>query len=450
MKSLRTRLLVVASLVLAVFMLLCGAGLEKAFRSSAEQVQHDKMQGLIYALLAAAESDENGELSVPTGALPDSRLARVDSGLDALIFDEHGNVVWASPGFTGAVPTLQAPEIGNTIFRDLGNEFALTYGVRWVSDSSTLNLFGGTPKPRRFTVAIIEDKTAYRAQLAVFRQTLWVGLGSSSIALMLVQILVLSWGLAPLRRLAAEVHRIEAGLQPRILSSYPTELTPLTEGLNVMIQSERSQQMRHRNALGDLAHSLKTPLAVLRGVVENIPPTYQKLRSQFEEPLQRLQDITEYQLKRASAAGRRTLSEPIAPRPIAERTIAALTKVHAQKRIEFINDVPERLRLRVDDGDLYELFGNLLDNASKYCRKRVRIVASIEDRRVRIDVDDDGTGFPPDAEELLKRGVRADSLTPGQGIGLAQVADIVALNDGVIELMHSELGGARVRMSWPV
>jgi two-component system sensor histidine kinase PhoQ len=449
MKSLRTRMLVVASFVLVIFMVLCGAGLEQAFRSSAEQVQHDKMQGLVYALLGAAESSESGGLTIPSGALPDSRLSRVDSGLDALIFDDHGTLVWSSPGFTGSIPPVQAPQLGNTIFRDLGADFVLTYGFRWVGDSA-LQLFGSTPKPRRYTIAIIEDKTAYRAQLAAFRQTLWIGLGSSSIALILVQIMVLSWGLSPLRRLASEVHRIEAGLQPRLASSYPTELMPLAEGLNAMIQSERSQQTRYRNALGDLAHSLKTPLAVLRGVVEVIPPSYGKLRRQFEEPLQRLQDITDYQLKRAGTAGRRTLSEPIAPRPIAERTIAALTKVYASKLIDFSNEIPEKLRLRIDDGDLYELFGNLLDNAAKYCTRQVRIAATVSERRVQIHIDDDGPGFPPDAEALLTRGVRADSLTPGQGIGLAQVADIVELNDGSIELQRSELGGGRVHISWPI
>jgi two-component system sensor histidine kinase PhoQ len=345
--------------------------------------------------------------------------------------------------------SLRAPDIGAKAFSEIEDHFALAYGVRWVGESPTLHLFGGSPKPRRYTVAVIEDRDIYNAQFAAFRQTLWVGLGGSAIALLIVQVLVLSWGLSPLQRLAREVQRIEKGETTRIESSYPTELTPIVEGLNTMIHNERGQQTRYRNALGDLAHSLKTPLAVLRGLIESTR-LEAPARKQFEEPMQRLQDITDYQLKRASAAGRRTLSEPVAPLPIVEKTIAALAKVYKDKNIRFVNEVPERLRLRADSGDLYELFGNLLDNAAKWCRSEVRIAIQTNARRVQIDVDDDGAGFPDGADKLLQRGVRADSRTPGQGIGLATVADIVALNEGHIELLRAPSGGARVRVSWPI
>ena len=449
MRSLRTRMLVVATCVLAAFMLLCGAGLEQAFRSSALQVQRDKMQGVVYSLLGAAESDQDGALTMPEGSVPEPRLSRMDSGLEALIFDDKGNAVWRSPNFSGAVPKLLAPAIGAAIFNDDGGHFTLTYGVRWAGENPTLNLFGSAPKPRRYTVAVLEDKDAYWAQIKAFRQTLWVGLGGSSAALLLVQALVLGWGLAPLQRLAREVSRIENGDQTQIESHYPNELKPVTESLNAMIQNERNQQTRYRNALGDLAHSLKTPLAVLRGLIEG-PRVPLPFRQQFEEPLRRLQEITDYQLKRASAAGRRTLSEPLAPAPIVEKTIAALGKVYADKRIRYGVEIPERLRVRADAGDLYEVLGNLLDNASKWCRSEVRISMAIRDRRVLFQIDDDGPGFPENAAELLKRGVRADSRTPGQGIGLATVADIVALNEGSIELLRSPKGGGRVLVDWPI
>ncbi len=449
MRSLRTRMLVVASCVLVAFMLLCGAGLEQAFRSSALQVQRDRMQGVVYSLLGAAESDQDGALVIPEASVPEPRLARMDSGLEGLIFDDKGSVVWRSPNFSGPVPKLLAPGVGATIFDEQPDRFTLTYGVRWAGENPTLNLFGSAPKPRNYTVAILEDKAGYQAQIKAFRQTLFAGLGGGSAALLLVQILVLGWGLSPLQRLAREVGRIESGDQTQIESRYPTELMPVTASLNAMIQNERNQQTRYRNALGDLAHSLKTPLAVLRGLVE-MPTLPQTTRRQFEEPLNRLQEITDYQLKRASAAGRRTLSEPISPAPIVVKTIAALGKVYADKRIRFVTEIPERLRVRADAGDLYELLGNLLDNASKWCKSEVRIAITARERRIRFEIDDDGPGFPDNAGELLKRGMRADSLTPGQGIGLATVADIVALNEGRIELLRSPKGGGRVMVDWPV
>lgn len=450
MRSLRTRLLVVASCVLAAFLAVCAEGLTQAFRSSALQVQRDRMEAMVLALLGAAESTDNGTLTIPSGELPEPRFARVDSGLEALIFNESGGVVWRSPNFTGDAPEVLAPAIGVMDFNRIGKRFAMIYGVRWVGEANSPHPFGGSiSKSHRYTVAVFENADSYNAQLAVFSRTLWIGLGASGVVLILVQLLVLRWGLVPLQRLATEMHRIEAGDQARIEGRYPTELTPVAEGINAMIQNERSQQTRYRNALGDLAHSLKTPLAVLRGLVETTRFDT-ATRAQFEDPLQRLQDITDYQLKRASTAGRRALSEPIAPRPIVEKTLAALTKVYADKRIVFGDDVPERLRLRADAGDLYELFGNLLDNAAKWCRERVNITVVSSGRRVQIDVDDDGPGFPEQAEALLRRGVRADSRTPGQGIGLATVADIVTANEGSIEFLRSPLGGGRVRIGWPI
>lgn len=443
MKSLRTRLLLVATLVLMVFMLLCGAGLDQAFRSSALQTQRDKMQGLVYALLGAAESDERDMLTIAAGALPDPRLARVQSGLEALIFNERGKVIWRSPNFAGTVPQLQAPEIGETLFNEIGERFTLTYGLRWVSDAGGIRLFANKPKPQRYTIAVLEDDGAYRSQLVSFRRVLWTWLGGAGAALILVQVLVLGWGLNPLRRLVRELRGVEAGTQSRIEAGYPTELTPLAEGLNTMIAAERNQQTRYRNALDDLAHSLKTPLAVLRGLVDD-DTLDDGARERLREPVDRMQAITNHQLRKAAAAGRRSLADPVPLKPLVAKISAAIGKVYAAKQIAFDIEVPDALRIRADEGDLYELLGNLLDNAGKWCKGRVRFSATLAARRLQLVIEDDGPGFPPDADKLLERGVRADSITPGQGIGLGAVAELVKVYDGSIELGRAALGGGRV------
>ena len=270
MKSLRTRLLVVATLILVVFMLLCGAGLDQAFRSTSIQVQRDKQQGLIFALLGTAEFDDDGSVRINAASLPDLRLGRVQSGLEALVFNERGKVIWRSPSFSGTVPELLAPEVGASLFSEFDERFAMTYGVRWVTETSGLRFLGGGKRRQfRYTVAIMEDKADYHAQLKAFRRVLWTWLGGAAVALILVQVAVLSWGLAPLRKLVRELRGVESGQQSRIEAGYPDELTPLAEGLNTMIAAERNQQGRYRNALDDLAHSLKTPLAVLRGLLED-------------------------------------------------------------------------------------------------------------------------------------------------------------------------------------
>jgi two-component system sensor histidine kinase PhoQ len=445
MKSLRTRLLVAASGVLAIFMLLCGAGLEQAFRSSAQQAVKDRQQGLIFGLIGASDPNDNDTLSIDNNALPDPRLKRVQSGLEAVVYNERNKVVWRSPSFTQKdLPPLPAPAVGTSVFTELDDRFALTYGLRWVPENSGgLHLFASKPRAQRYTVAILEDKTGYRDQLHTFRRVLWSWLGGFAVALLAVQVLVLRWGLTPLPKLVGELRRIETNEQTRIEGTYPTELTPLASGLNAMIAAERSQQQRYRNALDDLAHSLKTPLAVMRGLVDD--STFDgAARERLREPVDRMQRLTEHQLRKAATAGRRTFLEPVPLQPIIDKIAGAIGKVYAAKSIRFDISVAEALRVRADEGDLYELLGNLMDNAGKWCKGTVAVTADVSLRRLSLRIDDDGPGFPPESSQLLERGVRADSLTPGQGIGLGAAAELVKVYDGEIELGRSPLGGGRV------
>jgi two-component system sensor histidine kinase PhoQ len=433
MTSLRARQLFAASLVLTAFIALCGAGLEQAFHNSSLQAEEDKLQGLAYALLGAAEANTNGDLAVPQTRLPDPRLARPQSGLQAAIIDERGGLIWGSPSLADEWPLPLALEVGTWHFEERDQWFTLTFGLRWLDRADA---------PRRYTLLILENDDAFETQLSTYRRTLWGWLGGAALALLAVQLLVLRWSLMPLRTLASELRGIEAGTQGQIESVYPSELTPLTEALNRMMQAERNQQTRYRNALGDLAHSLKTPLAVLHGVAEEDGDA--SIKNKLREPLGRIQQIADYQLRKAATAGRRTLSDPVALRPLAEKIAAALQKVYADKGVRFTIAVAAGMRLRADEGDLYELIGNLLDNAAKWCGQQVQFGASISGHDVELTVDDDGPGFPEDADKLLGRGVRADEHVPGQGIGLAAVNDLIGVYDGAIALQRGPLGGGRV------
>lgn len=418
---------------------MCGAGLEQAFVESALQSQRNRMQGLVYALIGAAQPESGDVLNITAAALPDPRLSRIDSGLEAIIFNNHGKAVWRSPSLSGPLPKVVAPAVGVSILRQEGRDFVFSFGIRWLTS---------TRQSQRYTIALVEDRGGYKAQLNAFRRTLWVSLGTAALMLIVVQFFLLRWGLSPLRRLAREIREIETGRRSRIEGEYPLELMPLANNLNAMIGNERSQLTRYRNALGDLAHSLKTPLAVMRGIYDNLGEV-EPFRQQMKEPLERMEDIAEYQLRRAATASRRILSEPLLLRPLAEKTIGALTKVYADRSIAFENAIDDRLRVRADQDDLYEILGNLLDNACKWTSSRIRIRALPGDDAL-LEVEDDGAGFPDHPNTLLSRGVRADTRTAGQGIGLATVADIVRLNDGRIVLDASpDLGGARVRIYWP-
>jgi len=442
MMSLQSRLLLSASFVLLAFLALCGAGLESAFRRAALGAQEDRMRGLVYALLGAAEPDARGALELNDGDLPEPRLMRRESGLEAAIFDEAGLVLWRSPSQSGALPLVIGPEVGNWKLERIGDlgRFGLSFGLRWIEADD---------RPKRYTVLVLEEPQAYEAQLATFRRTLWLWLAAAAAALLGALVLVLRWGLLPLRVLVGELRDVEAGARSQIDAPYPREITPLTGALNAMIRHERSQLQRYRNALGDLAHSLKTPLAVLRGLSgdERLQRDTQR---QIDEQVTRMQQIADHQLSRAAIAGRRALAQPVAVRPIAAKLAAALAKVYADKSLAFELAVAPGLLGRVDSGDLHELLGNTLDNAAKWARGRVRLRAGRAGAQLELEVEDDGPGFPPEAERLLGRGVRADGRVPGQGLGLAAVAEMLGAYEGEIRLDRSDaLGGARVAMRIP-
>ncbi len=444
MNSLRARLLLAATFILAAFVVLTALALERAYSGHAEQAEQDKLQGLVYALLGAADSDDQGLLKVNEGELRDPRLIHPDSGLYALILDEVGDVIWQSPSLLDYLSVAPAHDVGVWRFRTITSMdgrslFALSLGVNWTTGDKT----------RRYSFIVVENRANFVAQGNRFRRALWLWLAIPASLLLVLQWLVLRWGLSPLKQLTVELRKIEAGRQNVIEGNYPDEIRPLTLGLNAMLRNERQQQTRYRNALDDLAHSLKTPLAVLTGETEraDLPPG---LQPRLRENLARMRQIVDYQLKRAAAAGGQRLSAPVLVRPLAEKICAALAKVYHQKGIRYEVELPPRLGWRMDEGDLMEILGNLMDNASKWCRRVVRISLDTQGPMAWLVIEDDGPGFPENAALLLKRGVRADNQVEGQGIGLAVVAEILQAYEGEIQLGRSALGGGQVRLVLPL
>jgi two-component system sensor histidine kinase PhoQ len=245
-----------------------------------------------------------------------------------------------------------------------------------------------------------------------------------------------------LRKVANELHSIEQGKQESLHGNYPAELRGLTGNLNTLLAHERAQQQRYRNALADLAHSLKTPLAVLQGTADDA--------ASVREQVNRMQQSVDYQLQRAATAGRGGLNSPLEIQPLLDSLLQALHKVHADKAVSVQQHIREGLMVRADKGDLTELLGNLLDNAFKWCQQQVLLRAELADKQFVLQVEDDGKGIAPEqAEDILSRGMRADESVPGHGIGLAMVRDIVSAYEGTLQIDASPLGGARFTIRLP-
>lgn len=442
--SLAWRLSLGAAAVLTAFVALTAIGLEQAFGDHARAARQELLLAQVYRLMAAAEVGDSGQLEFP-GGVPEPRLAQNGSSLYAAILDAQGAVVWRSPSAQGAtLPVLAALPPGASDFGKVdttaGSLFLQRFGVRWTTGS------GSHP----FTFAVAEDMSAFEAQRQSYRRTLWGWLGVTALLLLALQAAVLRWGLRPLRQVSADLLRLQSGEADRLDGAHPREIQGLVDPLNQLITHERRQRTRHREALADLAHSLKTPLALVRAELGDtaVDPG---LKTRLDTHIERMSRSVDYHLQRATATGPRPLTAPLALAESSRRLAQALQKMHADKVVGCDIDIPADLQARIDPGDFSELLGNLLDNAFKWCRCQVRVAAvALPEGALALEVDDDGPGFDASiGPQVLERGVRADEQVPGHGIGLAVVRDIVVGLGGRIDLGRSRLGGARVQIVLP-
>jgi two-component system, OmpR family, sensor histidine kinase PhoQ len=452
--SLQARSLAAASCVLAAFLGLAFFALDRAFYDAAESALRERLQGYIFAYLAAADTTRSGSL-IPPEVGPDPRFDRpVASGLyAAIVGDKIINVKgnqWRSPSATDRDLPFGEPlargelRFSGPIETPVGKLFVLGQGVDWtISPKSELHL----------TLYVAEDVTGLSNQVDVYRRTLLTWLGATGVVLILLLVVVLRWSLAPLRKVVTDLARVERGNQDRLGGSYPVELSGLTTSLDSFIDAERDRLKRYRNTLSDLAHSLKTPLAVVRSQLESGGDA-EELRWTVLEQVGRMDEIVAYQLSRAATSGHQTFAAPLPLEPYCEEIVSSLEKVYASKGILCEFDIDAAARFHGDQGDLMELLGNLLENAFKWARRRVllsaQVVPATAGRRAGMElvVEDDGPGVPEQqVEHLLQRGVRGDERVQGHGIGLAIVQDILKAYHGELTVSRSPtLGGARFAM----
>lgn len=437
--SIRARLLLGAALVLLAFMAGAGFAVQRAHADSVRASHFSRLQGTVYLLLAGAELDASGALVMPAG-FAEPRLSLPGSGLYASIFNPARDQAWRSASTLGVAdpPFRRDVQQGQWLFETVEGEtasyLAASYRVNWEGRTAQAPL----------VLSVLEDKTAFDRELGTFARTLWTWLGGAGVLLLLAQLLLLRWGLRPLRHVSTEIRRVEAGEQERIEGRYPMEISGLTDNLNALILQERVRQTRYKEALSFLAHSLKTPLAVLRNALAD--PA--QLPAAVEQQVARMDDIVQHQLGRAAAGGATRFAPPVLVAPVLERIRDALAKVHAQKGLQFSVECAPDLTWRMEQGDLFEMMGNVMDNAAKWARSRVLVRAAREGGALVIRVDDDGPGFS-DTESVLRIHVRGDERVPGHGVGLAVVNDLVASHRGELKLTRGDLGGARVEIVLP-
>lgn len=445
--SLSRRLLVFVSIALVVFFGLTALALDALFRDLAQRSLRELLDAQLVALIAAAETAADGRVAGASTAA-DSRLQTPGSGLYAEIREQGGTTLWRSPSVAGTFLEFDSPSDAASVAPRVqrladGSSVAIAERViRWE--------FAAGRAPQQLVFAVAGSTRSYEEQLALYRTRLFGGLVVAGLLVLATVALLLRWLTSPMRRLQQEIEAVEAGQLATLGTGYPLELAGVAAGLNTLLQGERRRIQRYRDTLGNLAHSLKTPLAVIRNAMGGVADAA-SVRTQVGAEVERMQGIIEHQLRRAATSGRVIGQQPVDIAPIVQQLRAAMLKVHARKDFVIELAVPRELQFIGDAADLTEALGNVIDNACKWCQARVRVAAELAtDRLLRIIVDDDGPGMP---DELLEsgplRGRRADESTPGHGIGLAMVVDTAELYGGQLRLDRSPLGGARVVIELP-
>jgi len=445
MRSLHSRLLLAATLVLAGFIGATGLALDKAFRVSARASMQDRLQSYIYALLAAADEDDGGRM-IPPQEIPEPRFSKPDSGLYAMIVGQDGRPLWHSRSLAGrSVNIVQQQSPGQREFRRLtqaGMElYAISFGVAWEDYAKAEKLY---------TFAVAEDTSAFEEQIDSFRTSLWSWLGAMAVVLLLAQGFILRWGLRPLRSVESDLQRIEQGSAEHLDGTYPKELTGLTSSLNSLIEHSKLVQTRYRNSLDDLAHSLKTPLALMQSFCEGKSGQVGQQRTLVREQVERMDGIINHQLQRAAVSGRATLARSVPLQHVLERLVRSLQKVYREKQVDVRLNLEPGAIFYGDQADLTEALGNLLENAYKYCSGKVRVCVRYEKKTasgLEITIEDDGHGIDPAMiDTVLQRGKRMDETVPGHGIGLSMAEEIISVYGGELNIGSSSLGGALLRI----
>lgn len=452
MKSLNSRLLLVASVILILFFGITGLTLDRIYRENAEEAQYNRLQGYLYDLIIVTEFSHTGIIRPPVDkTLPDIRFSIQDSGLYAQITQNQGHIIWRSESVHSKdIPIKYGLKRGEQRYGTLENShgekfYYYSFGISWDETTSL---------PQSFTYTIAETSKRLNHTVAAFRQNLWGSLGAVAILLLAVQGMILRWGLSPLRQVTEDLKTLESGTKVSLDGNYPLEIRRLTDDLNALLHSHQENLKRYRQTMGDLAHSLKTPLSVLRSAAD-ANKSSEEIRETLNNQVERMSQIIEYQLHRAVSASRSAFASPVTLGPLVGKISTSLMKVYADKKIAYRSAIPDKTLFYGDEGDLMEIIGNTLDNAFKWCRHEVTI--SIENNHAQttrpglvIMVEDDGPGIDESQIlSVLQRGIRADETVSGHGIGLAVVQDITASHGGTLRIERSRLGGACIRIVLP-
>ncbi|MDE1196770.1 histidine kinase [Pseudomonas sp. Bc-h] len=445
-RSLRVRLMLAAATLAVIFMLLMLPALQSAFSLALESSIEKRLASDVTTLISAARVEDD-RLLMPT-LLPGEQFSLPDSRLLGYIYNRAGKLVWRSRATEDEAIDYQPRYDGR------GAEFAKIRqpnGEEFFVYDVEIKLLGG--RNAAYSIVALQPVREYQETISGLREKLYLGFGGALLVLLILLWVGLTWGLRALKGMSQELDQVEAGSREGLSEKHPSELLRLTGSLNRLLRSEREQRIRYRDSLGDLAHSLKTPLAVLQGVSEKIAKRPEDLEQAriLQSQIERMSQQISYQLQRASLRKSGLVRHHVNLKPVVESLCNTLEKVYRDKRVNVVLDLPDDCQVQMEEGALLEMLGNLLENAYRLCLSEVRVSWQPSIMGDELCIEDDGPGVPHSQRaRILERGERLDEKNPGQGIGLAVVKDIIESYGAQLTLGDSQLGGAAFRIQFAI
>jgi len=445
-RSLSLRAALIAAGGSAVALLVAGAVFIVQFSSTVERNFDARLETLLLTLITATGIDGEVDEGVVEGKSGGSFSRPLSGWYWQTRNPANGEVIDWSPSLDFDLlpvedfPTPEDPSRTFTIDASGGRELrALEQLVTLAPAHTFAFLVAGDTGP------MVDDIRAFRNSVSRW-------LGGLALLLAIGIALLMRWGLRPLRDVRDDLRKIRDGEIQHLEGEYPSEIEPLIHDLNALIDSNREIVERSRTHVGNLAHALKTPIAVLQNEAEN---SREPLAVKVSEQIGIMRNQVEHHLNRARiAAQSNVLGAVTTVEPAVSALARVMGKVHQNRGLSIAVEVPPGLRFRGERQDFEEMAGNLLDNACKWARSRVRISARRDDREHRsflaLSFDDDGPGLPAAMrEEALSRGRRLDESKPGSGLGLSIVVELARIYGGNLSLESSDLGGLSARLSLP-
>ena len=447
LRSLRARLIIGAAIWIAIGVSAAGIFIAALFQQYATDLVDGALRNHLEELVTLIDVDAEGfpHLYRP---LSDPLFSQIGSGFSWQVSRSGKSLIKSISASTDELP-VPDDALGTNETRKLA--LAGPRGPMIVFERLFLPE-GGTPPPLRIQIGA--ETAVVDRMLPTFNIPLTLSLTLLAVALIAAAALQVSFGLQPMSRLRRALGAIGSGNAAKLPGDFPSEVQPLVDDLNNLIEINAQMVLRARAQAGNLAHALKTPLAVLtdesyrlehRGHAESAAVILQQS--------QRMQRQIDYQIARARAAASRSVPGVVAPvAPTVSNIIAAMKRLYGAKNLRIDVDVDARCVALCDPMDLNEMLANLIDNAFKWGAKAVAVGGFMDESRNQlvVAVEDDGPGLPPESMDVVFRiGERLDEQVPGSGLGLPIVRDLAQLYGGEIQLGHSAKGGLKAILRLP-